>query len=164
MENNTVRTVRSLRMLPILSTLAFILSCECRWPAQADDTPPIAELKIEWSQPDGGERSRTFDENDSDITIEADRNEPITVMYLAVDFNGVKSAELGYDMSRKSGLTIIRPMLLTLKESSNCPPIGVFDTHVFEAHVVTWTYEFETIATNWAGAVTKSAKVTVKTK
>lgn len=153
-----------MRTVPLYLVLA-LTSCKCLPVPTADATPPTAGLIVEYRPADGSARTTvTVSADDPDVTIDARRNEPISVIYSGGDPEGIRLVDLDYDMWYYTGTSVVRPLLIAIGVSSSCPRNPLLGSHEFEASTSPWTFTFVASATNWLGANTKSAKVTIRTQ
>ena len=153
-----------MRAATILFTL-LLSSCKCLPVPTSDVTPPTAGLIIEYRPASGGARtSVTVSNTDSDVTIDARRNEVIAVIYSGGDQEGTRRVDLEYDMWYYTGTTKVQPLLAAVNVVAGCPKNPLIGSRNFEASTSPWTFTFVSSATNWLGANTKSAKVTIRTQ
>jgi len=149
----------------MLGFALLLTSCKCLPVPTTDPTPPSAGLIVEYVPAAGGARTTLNVSNQStDVTVDAKRNEVVTVMYSGNDTEGVRKVDLQYDMWYYNGNQRVSPLLIAISKESNCPLGTVLGSHNFEASNSPWTFTFISSATNWLGANTRSAKVTVRTQ
>lgn len=132
--------------------------------ADADPTPPSGGLIIEYRQPGGPRVSHTVAATDLEVTINASKDDDITVMYSASDPQGVRSATLVYDMKYYSGVTLVSPLLAPIEVTSNCPKELLLNTKKFGPDGHPWQYSFSTRAENWLGANAQTPTVKILTQ
>lgn len=149
----------------LLLMMIFGSACgRCINPPLIDPTPPDAAFLIRYRDLGGTERSRTVSAGASDATIEASKAHPITVEYWGTDLEGVKKAELVYDMWYFSGIQRIQPLLTAIETESECAVATLLDYHLFDPEGTAWHYEFRTRATNAKSIVSISGKLKVEAK
>jgi len=153
-----------MRILPLPLILA-LAACECLPIPSTDTSPPTAGLIVEFRPVGGGPRTTvTVSPTDSDVTVQAAKNDTVAVVYSGGDPQGIRRVDLDYDMSYSTGTTIVRPLLAAINVTSDCPRNPFTGAKNFDASNNPWVYTFASSATNWLGANTKSAKVTVRTQ
>ena len=149
----------------MLGFALLLAGCKCLTVPTTDPTPPTAGLIIEYVPAGGGARTTLNVSNQStDVTVDAKRNEVVTVLYSGGDNEGVRRVDLEYDMWYYNGNQRVSPLLAAIGRNSDCPLATLLGSHNFEASSSPWTFTFISSATNWLGANTKSAKVTVRTQ
>jgi hypothetical protein len=116
---------------------------------------------VEYREPGGPRVSRTLTQADADVSINASKDDNVTVLFSGSDEQGVRQVELVYDMTFYSGNSISQPTLLPIKVDANCPKQSLFNTHKFEPSSSNYNYEFRSRATNWLNLATQTGKVTV---
>lgn len=151
-------------MRTISLLFVFLAGCQCLPVPTADTTPPSAGVIVEYREPGGQRVTRTAVVGDQDIMVTADRKDVVSVLYSGSDNEGMRTVELVYDMSYRTGTTITQPLLVEIKVKSNCPRKLLTDLHNFGPDEHPWTYVFSARSVNWLGLTTQSGKVTVRTQ
>lgn len=155
-----------MRILILCTALLPMASAGCshclRTTPPTDATAPDAGLIIRYRDPGGADRSRGLSVGDADVTITANKNHSFAVEYWGTDLEGLRSAELMYDLPRSTGVPEVSPLLLAINKKSSCPVAGLVGAHTFDPEGAELRYVFWARATNWNGAVAQSGKINVK--
>jgi hypothetical protein len=141
--------------------LLLCIGCKCLPVPTSDATPPLASIIVEYRVPGGQRVSRTLTQADGDVTVNASKNDNVTVVFSGSDAQGVRHVELVYDMYYYSGTTLVQPLLAPIDINVNCPKETLLNSHKFESDGHNYHYMFSSRATNWLGAATQSGKLTV---
>ena len=150
-----------MRLTPLA---VFLTACHCLPVPVTDPTPPSGGLIIEYRQPGGPRVSHTVAPSDPEVTINASKDDNITVLYSASDPQGVRSATLVYDMKYYSGITLVQPLLAPVEVTARCPKELLLNTKKFEPDGHPWQYSFATRAENWVAAYTQTPTVKIHTQ
>lgn len=136
-------------------------SCPCLPTPTSDATPPTAGVIVEYREPGGARVSKTLGVGDPDITVQASKGDNVTVVYSGGDEQGVRRADLVYDMKYYENNTVVQPLLAAISTQLDCPKGTVLNSHKFEPDGHPWQFKFSSRATNWVGATAQSGRVTV---
>jgi hypothetical protein len=142
--------------------MIFAAACKCLSVPTADTTPPAAGVIVEYREPGGPRVSKTVGVGSPDVSVTAAKNDVVTVMYNGSDNEGVRKADLVYDMYYYSGNSLIQPLLAAVGVSASCPKALVLGSKNFEPDNHPWHFQFSSRATNWLGQTATSGKITVK--
>lgn len=153
-----------MRLTCLVASLVLLAGCQCLPAPVSDASLPAAGVLVEYREPGGQRVTRSLGAGDADSTVIADKDDTVTVVYSGSDDQGIRSAELIYDMWYSTGTSIVRPLLAQRKTTVGCPRKLVLDSENFGPDVHRWTYEFATRSENWVGGTAQSGKVTVKTQ
>lgn len=145
-----------------VAALFVLASCKCLPVPASDSTAPAAKVIVEFREPGKpGTRTVSAAVGDADVTVTADREGVVAVLYSGGDNQGLRSVRLAYDMRYSTGTTVVRPLLVALKVESRCPRAVLLDSENFEADGHPWRYEFAAESTNWLGLTSRSGTVRV---
>jgi|GEM_PF-3878223 len=120
---------------------------------EKDDTAPSIGLTIEYNE-NGETRTISLNPTDPSVTITADVNSPVMVIYTGQDNEGLKSIHLGITVITKNGpLTQTQEWERAPIEVS-CPKKWLIGYEKFTKRSINETIELSASATNWLGSST----------
>ena len=153
-----------MRLLPLPLFLALAM-CKCLPIPATDTTPPTAGLIVEYRPVGGGPRTTvTVSNTDSEVTVQALKNDKVAIIYSGGDPQGIRRVDLRYDMSYSRNGVLVQPLLNAINVQSDCPRDPLVGAKNFGPSNEPWNYTFASEATNWLGATMRSATVKVRTQ
>ncbi len=153
-----------IRATAYIIVITMVTGCPCLPVPTSDATPPRASLRIDYMDTNNTKKTIEISAMSVDVTVTARKDRAIEVIYTGADNEGLRSVELIYDMIRRTGTTIVRPLLAEKKKTSKCPVKSLLGAESFHPGGQPWEYSFAAQSENWLGGLKTSAKVTIKTQ
>ena len=141
----------------------FYGSCACLPEPTVDPTPPTAGLIIEFYV-NGVVESRTFSHQDPEITLDADEDRNISIIYMGSDNEGMKSLNIMVTVVRTFGGIQQREDWTVAPITASCPKDTLLGNMNFDRNEGERTIRLTVKSRNWMGltAVTQPLKVKVR--
>jgi hypothetical protein len=152
------------RFLALLVLVPFMLGSRCNpclnIPA-TDSTFPTAGMVIEYFQ-GGNSLTKTLSADELAITVTADENRPVTILYSGQDHEGMKSVHINVVVIRNSGGIQQRQDFNIAPIVSGCPAELLMGNFTLEKDQGDRSARISVQSTNWMGMQTSTQQHVVK--
>ena len=151
--------------LTVFAILLFVFygSCACLPEPTVDPTPPTAGLIIEFYV-NGVVESRTFSHQDPEITLDADEDRNISIIYMGSDNEGMKSLNIMVTVYRTVGGLQQREDWTVAPITASCPKSTLLEQMTFNRNEGQRTIRLEVMSKNWMGLTTNTQPLKVKVR
>ena len=147
--------------LPILLLLTGCGSDDCLLVPEADATPPVLTLTVEYVDlATGAPVSRALASGEAAVTVEAAEG-PITVTYAAEDDAGLRRLQLGVTVQQTAATGVEHRSMGIGPVTATCPLPRLEQTWRYQ-QAGTKNLIIGAVAENWAGAPAASENFTVR--
>ena len=157
-------------VLTAIVLLQFLLGATCPNPnpcidaPETDSTPPTARMLISYYEEDDiTGKSLELTENDAATTIHTDEAEPVTILYVGQDAEGMKSLHISvtvYKTLGGGGIQQTQHMNIEPVEFG-CPKRIAMGTFTLKENLGDRTAKISLRSENWIGLVTNTAQHTI---
>ena len=142
---------------------AFLEGCACLPVPTVDTTPPTAGLIIEFYV-NGVVESRTFSHQDPEITLDADEDRNISIIYMGSDNEGMKSLNIMVTVVRTFGGIQQREDWTVAPVTVSCPKSTLLEQMTFNRNEGERIIRLEVMSKNWMGLTTNTQPLKVKVR
>ena len=149
-------------VLTILPSLT-LLSCNCLPEPAVDVTPPTAGLLISYYI-DGKSETTTVSGGDPSITIDADEDRDVTLIYSGQDKEGMRSLHLSVTVYKTIGGIQQREDANVAPKTLSCPQELLMGELTFERDQGERTIKVMLRSKNWMGLTTSTEKIGIVVK
>lgn len=141
----------------------FYGSCACLPEPTVDTTPPTAGLIIEFYV-NGVVESRTFSHQDPEVTLDADEDRNISIIYMGSDNEGMKSLNITVTVYRTIGGLQQREDWTVAPITASCPKSTLLEQMIFNRNEGERIIRLEVNSKNWMGLTTITQPLKVKVR
>lgn len=146
-----------------LTMALFGCSSNCLPEPNADDTPPEVRIIAEYtSRPEGVVERVEIGSADSSVTLSADSDSPVHIIYVAADTSGVRRLIPGMTIQQTVGIGVERQHVSLGREDASCPRPTLEREHEVHGTGQKRALIITLGAENWVGLRSSIEPVTIR--